>query len=86
MNEITLHEEFKKSLGFQNYWATNFNGWIDCIDEISNELTIIEIINTTSLNELRQDLLLHILSSAAFVNHRKIDQNEQPTLMISIDN
>lgn len=59
------------------------DAWIDCVDELSDEPTLIEVTKGHLLKERAPELLEAILESSAFVNFRKIEQGDQPTLMIS---
>lgn len=85
-NWKTFHAEFKVKMGFPDYYGDNMNAWIDCVDELSRELTLIEIIRGDLLKQQAPELLEAILECAAFVNYRKLDQGEKPTLMISTCN
>lgn len=59
------------------------DAWIDCVDELSDEPIHIEITKGHLLKEQAPELLEAILECSAFVNFRKVEQGEQPTLMIS---
>ncbi|WP_258105848.1 barstar family protein [Marinoscillum sp. MHG1-6] len=86
-NKITnwksFHSEFKKQMNFPDYYGENMDAWIDCVDELSDEPTHIEITKGHLLKEQAPELLEAILECSAFVNFRKVEQGEQPTLMIS---
>ena len=59
------------------------NAWIDCVDELSDKPTLIEITKGHLLKEQAPELLEAILECSAFVNFRKVEQGDQPTLMVS---
>jgi len=82
-NWKTFHSEFKKQMNFPDYYEENMDAWIDCVDELSDEPTLIEITQGHLLKEQAPELLEAILECSAFVNFRKVEQGEQPTLMIS---
>ena len=84
LNWKSFHREFKKVMNFPDYYGENMNAWIDCVDELTNDQTLINIKNGRILKEQAPDILEAILEYAAFVNYRKIEAGEQPTLMISL--
>jgi len=81
----SFHSEFKSELNFPNYYGENMDAWIDCVDELTEELTILQIENGKFLKENKPELLNAILECGAFVNYRKIKQNEKPNLLIATD-
>ena len=81
----SFHSEFKSELNFPNYYGENMDAWIDCVDELTEELTILQIENGKFLKENKPELLNAILECGAFVNYRKIEQNEKPNLLIAMD-
>jgi len=81
----SFHSEFKSELNFPNYYGENMDAWIDCVDELTEELTILQIENGKFLKENKPELLNAILECGAFVNYRKIEQNEKPNLLIATD-
>lgn len=80
----TFHAEFKKHMNFPDYYGENMDAWIDSVDELSTEPTLIEITKGHLLKEQAPELLEAIFECSAFVNFRKVEQGEQPTLMISM--
>lgn len=71
-------------MNFPDYYGENMNAWIDCVDELSKEPTLINIKYANILKEQSLDILEAILECAAFINYRKVEASEQPTLMISM--
>lgn len=84
-NWKTFHSEFKKELNFPDYYGQNMNAWIDCVDELTDEPTLLQIDNGKYLKENAPELLNAILECGAFVNYRKIEVGEKPNLIISTD-
>ncbi|WP_258101704.1 barstar family protein [Marinoscillum pacificum] len=82
-NWKTFHNEFKKQMNFPDYYGENMNAWMDCVDELSDAPTIIEITKGHLLKERAPEQLEAIFECSAFVNYRKIEQGKHPTLMIS---
>ena len=84
-NWKTFHSEFKKEMGIPYYYGENMNAWIDCVDELSYEPTILQIENGKYLKENVPELFNTILECGAFVNYRKIEVGEKPNLIIATD-
>ena len=81
----SFHSEFKTKLNFPDYYGENMDAWIDCIDDLTEKPTILQIENGKFLKVNAPDLLNAILECGAFVNHRKIEIGEQPNLIIVTD-
>jgi RNAse (barnase) inhibitor barstar len=79
----SFHLEFKTELNFPDYYGENMDAWIDCLDELTEQLTLLQIENGNFLKENKPELLNAILECGAFVNYRKIEQGEIPNLIIS---
>ena len=80
----SFHNEFKREMKFPDYYGKNMNAWIDCIDELSENTTLLQIENGEYLKENSPELLNSILECGAFVNQRKIEQKEEPNLIIAL--
>ncbi|HEX9826670.1 MAG TPA: barstar family protein [Flavobacteriaceae bacterium] len=81
----TFHSEFKTKLNFPDYYGENMNAWIDCVDEMTEKPTLLQIENGKVMKEKVPELLNAILECGAFVNYRKIELGEQPNLIIATD-
>ena len=44
-NWKSFHSEFKKEMNFPEYYGENMNAWIDCVHELTDEPTILQINN-----------------------------------------
>ena len=80
----TFHNHCKSVMDFPAHYGQNMNAWIDCVDDLTSELTLIEIVDGDQLRERVPEILSDILECAAFVNFRKTEIGEPPTLMISM--
>lgn len=85
-NWKTFHSEFKKEMNFPDYYGANMDAWIDCVDELTDKLTILQIENGKYLKEYKPELFNAILECGAFVNYRKVKVGEKPNLIIATDN
>ncbi len=83
-NWKTFHSQFKSEMNFPDYYGENMDAWIDCVDDLSNEPTLIEIQKGNLLKQNAPELLVAIFECSAFVNFRKVEIGEQPTLMVSM--
>ncbi|WP_334223392.1 barstar family protein [Olleya namhaensis] len=81
----SFHSEFKTELNFTDYYGENMDAWIDCIDELTEKPTLLQIENGKYLKENAPELLNAILECGAFVNYRKIEIGENPNLLIATD-
>ncbi len=72
-------------MNFPEYYGENMNAWIDCVDELTDEPTILQIDNGNYLKENEPELFNAILECGAFVNYRKIKVGEKPNLIIATD-
>ena len=81
----SFHSEFKSELNFPDYYGENMDAWIDCVDDLTEKPTILQIENGKFLKENAPDLLNAILECGAFVNYRKTQFGEQPNLIIATD-
>ena len=92
----SFHDIFKMTLGFPDFYGRNMNAWIDCMTDVDapeNRMTkvwikktdtlVIEIRNSESFNERCNDIYLALLECSAFVNSRKLENNEQAMIAIS---
>jgi len=81
----SFHSEFKKVLGFPDNYGENMDSWIDCVDDLTDQLTLIQMKNCRFLKAKAPDLLQDVLECVALVNQRKLERKEKPKLIISID-
>ncbi len=83
-NWKTFHHECKNEMKFPDYYGETMDAWIDCIDELSNEPIHIEISKGHLIKKQSPEILEAILECSAFVNSRKIEKGEEPTLIVSL--
>ena len=79
----SFHREFKKELNFPDYYGENMDAWIDCVEELADVPTLININHGKYLKVNSPDILEAILECSAFVNHSKVKLGEQPNLLVS---
>ena len=92
----SFHDIFKITFGFSDFYGRNMDAWIDCMTDIDapeNGMTkiwikktdtlVIEICNSESFKERCNDIYLALLECSAFVNYRKLENNEQAMIAIS---
>lgn len=78
----SFHEEFKKLMGFPDFYGGNMDAWIDCMSDIgglmtSNELNTveplcIELLHAEDFGNRLPKLLDDLIYCTAFVNQRFI--------------
>ncbi len=79
----SFHKEFKTVFNFPDYYGENMNAWIDCMDELFDTPIVINIKNAGKLKEKSPDIYSAILECSAFVNYRKSEAGENPTILIA---
>jgi hypothetical protein len=70
-------------MNFPDFYIAEIHAWIDCVDELSSEPTLIEMTKGHLLKEQGHELLEAFLDCSALVNFRRVEKGEQSTLMIS---
>ena len=95
INENSFHQEFSKAFGFPKFYGRNMNAWIDCMSSLDSnfsevsvevgEIVTLQLDNAEVLKKRAPRLLKDILEMSAFVNWRRIEEDELPILIISCD-
>lgn len=80
----SFHEVFSQTFDFPEYYGRNINAWIDCMDEFTKELTLLDLGDCRTLKETHPEIIEAISECSAFVNYRRIEANENPVLIISM--
>ncbi|WP_106795113.1 barstar family protein [Aquimarina sp. Aq78] len=80
----TFHNVFSQKFNFPSYYGRNMNAWIDCMDELNNELTLIDLGDCRELKERNPEIIEAINECSAFVNYRKIEAGESAVITISM--
>lgn len=83
-NWKNFHNEFSEKFEFPDYYGRNMDAWIDCMDDLVEELTIIDLGDCRSLKENNSEILKAILEYSAYVNFRKLEEKIEPTLVVSM--
>ncbi|GAA4273642.1 hypothetical protein GCM10022258_29360 [Aquimarina gracilis] len=60
------------------------NAWVDCMDEFTTELTLLDLGDCRGLKESNPDIIEALLECTSFINFRRIESNEEPVLLISL--
>ncbi len=80
----TFHNIFSKTFNFPGYYGRNMNAWIDCMDELTKELTLLDLGDCRNLKDSNPEIIEALFECSAFVNYRKIEAGEQAVLIISM--
>jgi RNAse (barnase) inhibitor barstar len=88
-----FHACFKKTFGFPDFYGENMNAWIDCMANLDEEFSAIQIEegdvltlimeNVTPFKKRCPDIYDALIESSAFVNHRRMDMGQKPILVLS---
>ena len=95
-NWNTFHNVFADVFGFPEFYGMNMNAWIDCMTSLDSPddamtsvhtpaggVVVLTLKNFNLLAKRQPELYEAIVESTAFVNHRKIESNESPVLVLS---
>ncbi|QXP74717.1 barstar family protein [Tenacibaculum sp. AHE15PA] len=80
----SFHNVFSEIFNFPDYYGRNINAWIDCMDELTTELTLIDFGDCRELKNKQPEIINSINECSAFVNFRRIEAEEEPVLIISM--
>lgn len=95
-NRDDIHNQFNDALGFPSIYARNMDALIDCLTDAdapttgmckhaveSGKTITIKLNNYNDLKQRRSDLIDDILECIAFVNLRRIENDESPLFFIA---
>ena len=80
----SFHSTFANLFNFPDYYGRNMNAWVDCMDEFTTELTLLDLGDCRDLKESNPDIIEALLECTSFINFRRIESNEEPVLLISL--
>ena len=80
----SFHDLFAQLFEFPEYYGRNMDAWIDCMDEFTEELTLIDLGDCRTLKKTNSEIIDAINECSAFVNYRRIEANQNPVLIISM--
>lgn len=79
----TFHEEFKRVMGFPDFYGMNMDAWIDCMSDIggrmmaeplnTNEPICIELQATEDFSKRLPEIVSTLIECTAFVNQSLLD-------------
>ena len=91
----SFHAEFRRALGFPDFYGENMDAWIDCMSSIDDpdagmtsvilrpgETLSLRVLAAEGLAERCPKQLNELISCTAFVNQRFRASGEQTTLLI----
>ena len=92
----TFHAVFARVLGFPDFYGRNMNGWIDCLTHLDepgdgmsnvvlrdNDILTLQLDGAGSLRSRCPEEFDALVSAAAFVNWRRIEQGRRPVIALS---
>jgi RNAse (barnase) inhibitor barstar len=91
----SFHSVFAETLSFPSYYGFNMNAWIDCMTDLDDadagmttvtvapgELFHLEVEDTQNFQKRVPEIFQAFIECAAFVNMRRIEQEENPVLAL----
>lgn len=82
-DEATLHDVFAEAFNFPGYYGRNWNAWIDCMGDLGDGVTAVELKNVTGFAVSCPELYAALVECAAFVNWRSTSADGPPILALS---
>ncbi len=73
-------------MNFPDYYGENMDAWIDCVEDLANEIEeslVINIKHGKFIKDNNPDILEAILECSAFINNRRLNQGEKPNIIVS---
>ncbi len=83
-NWKSFHDTFSSLFDFPDYYGMNMDAWIDCMDDLVNEPTLLDFGDCRNMNPAQLEIADSVLDCAAFVNLRKVERGSQPQLLVSL--
>ena len=80
----SFHDVFSQVFDFPDYYGRNMDAWIDCMDEFTTELTLIDLGDCRNLKGSQPEIIRAINECSAFVNYQRTEAKENPVLIISM--
>ncbi|MAX78690.1 MAG: barnase inhibitor [Crocinitomicaceae bacterium] len=80
----SLHTVFAEAFNFPEYYGRNMDAWIDCIDEFTDETTVINMGDCRELRKKAPEIITAILECSAFINYRRLNTGSSTFLIVSI--
>jgi RNAse (barnase) inhibitor barstar len=95
-NWRTFHDVFKEAFGFPDFYGRNMSAWIDCLTSLDSPddgmttvhapeegVVVLELEHAGDFAERCPELYAAVVESAAFVNHRRLENGERAVLALS---
>ena len=90
----TFHEEFKRAMGFPDFYGMNMNAWIDCLtylyegDGMSRfhlapgEMLHIEVPGARGFRSRLPEIFDALIDCTSFVNTRHTEMGQSPAISL----
>jgi RNAse (barnase) inhibitor barstar len=91
----SFHSVFAETLGFPSFYGQNMDAWIDCMTSLDDadagmttitvapgELFHLEVADAADFQKRLPEVFRAFIDCAAFVNSRRIEQGERPSLAL----
>jgi hypothetical protein len=89
----SFHDVFARDLGFPKFYGRNMNAWIDCLTYGDDSMTAfafgpddpmtLQLLDCKAFRKRCPELYEALVDCTAFVNWRRIEQDERPILALS---
>jgi hypothetical protein len=90
----SFHEEFKRAMGFPDFYGMNMNAWIDCLTYLydgdgmsrfhlaAGEMLHIEVPDAKGFKSRVPEIFEALIDCTAFVNTRYTEMGQSPALSL----
>jgi len=79
-----FHDIFYEKFNFPNYYGRNMDAWIDCMNDLTDDIVVLDLKKYSNYSDYKNEFILAVLESAAFVNYRRVESGEKPFLIVSM--
>ena len=79
----SFHDVFAKACGFPKSYGRNLDAWIDCMGDLKEDMSIIQLNYVESMARRCPEIFQAINDCTAFVNFREIEQGHPVRLAVA---
>ena len=92
----TFHSVFARVLGFPSFYGKNMNAWVDCLTYldapgdgmsnvvlVDNDILTLQLDSAESFRSRCPEQFDALVASSSFVNWRRIEKGQRPTIALS---
>ena len=92
----SFHSVFKRTMGFPDFYGANMSAWIDCMTSVDSPedgmsavhapcggVLVVALESVSDFKKRCPEIFDALVSSAAFVNWRRLEMGDPPVISLS---